>query len=94
MKQWMNIVGRKVNAYMTVEAALVMSVVLMVYVFIIDCMLYQYTRCVEEIESGRQNVWEEEATEGLFETKQADPVLLLRLQRAMLQKQKEEEKGK
>ncbi len=83
---------RKVSAYLTVEAALVMSVVLMVYVFLIDSMLYQYERCVEELEAGRMNVQAIESEDLLYETKQVDPVLLLRLQRIITLKQKEEEK--
>lgn len=82
------------GAYMTVEAALVMSVVVMVYVFLIDCMLFQYERCVTELESARKNVKAVEWSELLYETKQADPIMLLRLQRAITQKQKEEEKVK
>lgn len=37
---------RKKNGYMTVEASLVMSVVLMVYVFIIRYALWGYDRCI------------------------------------------------
>lgn len=79
---------------MTVEAALVMSVVMLVYVFLIDCMLFQYERCVEELEAGRECVQAVTAENLLYEVKQPDPVLLLRLQRKITQKQKEEEKLK
>lgn len=85
---------RRLGAYMTVEAALIMSVVLMTYVFLIDCMIYQYERCVEELEAGRRNVQGTEEDDWIYETEHANPVLLLRLQRTILVKRKEEEKVK
>lgn len=91
MKEWFGYGGiRRMNAYMTVEAAMVMSVVLVVYVFLIHCMLYQYERCVNDLETGRNNVHAIESVELQYKTKQVDPVLLLRLQRMITQKQKEE----
>ena len=84
-------VGMWVSGYMTVEAALVMSVVLMVYVFLIDTMLFQYERCVEELEAARKSVLAVETEEVMYETKQVDPVGLLRLQRKILQNQTEGE---
>lgn len=41
---------KKLNGYMTVEASLVMSVVLMVYVFIIRYALWGYDRCILEFD--------------------------------------------
>lgn len=38
---------------MTVEASLVMTVVLMVYLFVIRCMFFQYDRCILEQETAR-----------------------------------------
>lgn len=81
-----------VKAYMTVEAALVMSVVMMVYVFLIDSMLLQYERCVKELEGARKSVLMVEE-ETMYEITSVDPLLLLRLQRTMiLNLKKEEEK--
>ncbi len=85
---------KRLGAYMTVEAALIMSVVLMTYVFLIDCMIFQYERCVEELEAGRKNVRGTEAEEWIYETEHTNPMLLLRLQRTILEKRKEEEKVK
>lgn len=77
----------KVNAYMTVEATLVMSVVIMVYVFLIDCMLYQYERCVEELEAaGKSVLMAESEEEPMYEINHIDPVMLLRLQRLLDEK--------
>lgn len=85
----------KISAYMTVEAALVMSVVIMVYVFLIDCMIYQYERCVEELESARKNVLAIESEEAtMYEINHVNPTMLLRMQRLINDKQKEEEKVK
>lgn len=83
---------RYVSAYMTVEAALVMSVVIMVYVFLIDCMIYQYERCVAELEGARKNVLGTQQEELMYETSHVNPMMLLRLQRLLEEKQKEEEK--
>lgn len=38
---------------MTVEASLVMTVVLMVYLFVIRCMFFQYDRCILEQDAAR-----------------------------------------
>lgn len=82
-----------VDAYMTIEAALVMSVVIMVYVFLIDSMIFQYERCVEELEAAVKTVRVAEEKSDMYEITTLNPVLLLRMQRAVLQKnQKEEEK--
>ena len=72
-----------VTGYMTVEAALVMSVVFMVYLFVIENMLTQYNRCVEELEAGRRTVLQIEEEEGMYDVKEVDPVGLLRLQRLL-----------
>lgn len=45
--------GQYVSGYMTVEAALVMTVVMLVYLFIIRCMFFQYDRCILEQETAR-----------------------------------------
>ncbi len=42
------IMEKNMSGYMTVEASLVMTVTLMVYLFLIRCMLYQYDRCIWE----------------------------------------------
>ncbi len=89
-----NMWKRNVNAYMTVEAALVMSVVLMVYVFLIDCMLMQYERCVEELEGARKNVIGTQQEELMYETNHVNPIMLLRLQKLLDEKCREEEKVK
>lgn len=80
-----------VGAYMTVEAALVMSVVIMVYVFLIDCMIFQYERCVEELEDGRKSVLAIETESSMYDVKAVHPMTLLRVQRAFIQNQKKEE---
>lgn len=70
-----------VTAYMTVEAALVMSVVFMVYLFVIENMLMQYNRCIEELEGARQVVQRIENEDNMYEVMEVNPVSLLRLQR-------------
>lgn len=83
----------EVNAYMTIEAALVMSVVITVYVFLIDCMLLQYERCVEELDAAGKCVMAVESETSLYDIKSVNPMTLLRMQREVIQKnQKEEEK--
>ncbi len=83
---------RYVSAYMTVEATLVMSVVIMVYVFLIDTMIFQYERCVEELEEAGKTVLGIQQEEPMYEINHVNPMLLLRLQRLFEEKQKEEEK--
>lgn len=78
--------ARRMGGYMTVEAALVMSVVFMVYVFLIDTMIMQYERCVEELEGAREVVLNVVGEEPMYEVAVLDPVGILRLQRAMLHK--------
>ena len=74
-----------VGGYMTVEAALVMAVVLMVYVFVIDSMILQYERCVEELEGARNVLVEKEETKISYDVKKLNPTKILRLQK-MLEK--------
>lgn len=81
---------QRVNAYMTVEAALIMSVVLMVYVFLINTMIYQYERCEEELEAARKTVQGVEQEEPVYETEHVNPMTMLRLQRAIMQKKEKE----
>ncbi len=71
----------KVAGYMTVEAALVMSVVFMVYLFVIENMLTQYNRCIEELEEAREVVQRIENEDNMYEVTEINPVSLLRLQR-------------
>lgn len=71
---------------------MVMSVVLMVYVFLIDTMIFQYERCVEELEEAGKTVLGIPQEEPMYETNHVNPMLLLRLQRLFEEKQKEEEK--
>ena len=71
----------KVAGYMTVEAALVMSVVFMVYLFVIENMLTQYNRCIEELEEAREVVQRIENEDNMYEVMEVNPVSLLRLQR-------------
>ena len=71
----------KVAGYMTVEAALVMSVVFMVYLFVIENMLTQYNRCIEEMEEAREVVQRIENEDNMYEVTEINPVSLLRLQR-------------
>ncbi len=73
--------NERVAGYMTVEAALVMSVVFMVYLFVIENMLTQYNRCTEELEAARQAVQRTESEESIYEVTEVNPVSLLRLQR-------------
>ena len=73
-----------VAAYMTVEAALVMSVVFMVYLFVIENMLTQYNRCIEELEEARQVVQRIENEDNMYEFMEVNPVSLLRLQRLII----------
>lgn len=73
-----------VAAYMTVEAALVMSVVFMVYLFVIENMLTQYNRCIEELEEARQVVQRIENEDNMYEVMEVNPVSLLRLQRLII----------
>lgn len=70
-----------VTAYMTVEAALVMFVVFMVYLFVIENMLMQYNRCIEELEGARQVVQRIENEDNMYEVMEVNPVSFLRLQR-------------
>ena len=68
---------------MTIEAALVMSVVFMIYLFVIETMLMQYDRCVEELEGARDVVLKVEDNEKMYDVKEVDPVGLLRLQKIL-----------
>ena len=68
---------------MTVEAALVMSVVLMVYLFVIESMLTQYNRCIEELEMARCAVLGTEEEGNVYEVVRVNPVRLLRLQKTI-----------
>ncbi len=74
---------RRVGGYMTVEAALVMSVVIMVYVFLIDTMIFQYERCVNELEQARYAVLRMDEKNTLYDVKEINPVSILRLQRIL-----------
>lgn len=73
----------KIGGYMTIEAALVMSVVFMIYLFVIETMLMQYDRCVEELEGARDVVLKVEDNEKMYDVKEVDPVGLLRLQKIL-----------
>ena len=73
----------KIGGYMTFEAALVMSVVFMIYLFVIETMLMQYVRCVEELEGARDVVLKVEDNEKMYDVKEVDPVGLLRLQKIL-----------
>ncbi len=70
-----------IAGYMTVEAALVMSVVFMVYLFVIEGMLIQYDRCIEELEAARRAVLKVEEDNEMYDVKEVNPVSLLRLQK-------------
>lgn len=73
----------KIGGYMTIEAALVMSVVFMIYLFVIETMLMQYDRCVEELKGARDVVLKVEDNEKMYDVKEVDPVGLLRLQKIL-----------
>lgn len=80
---------KMLGGYMTVEAAVVMFVVLMVYVFLVDAMIYQYNRCVKELQDARYAV-QGQIERSSYEITELNPVVVLRLQR--LVKDKGEEK--
>ena len=69
--------------YMTVEAALIMSVVFMVYLFVIENMLLQYDRCIEELEAARCVVLNTEDSDRMYDVTEVNPVSLLRLQKLL-----------
>ncbi len=79
-----SIMRRMTEGYMTVESALVMSVVLMVYVFLIETMLFQYERCEKEMEEARNVVLGLEKESGLYDITEVNPVNILRLQKIIV----------
>ena len=83
---------KRVDGYMTVEAAMVMFVVLMTYVFLIDTMIMQYERCVEEIEMARYVVIGPREENTMYDVTELNPVSVLRLQRMVAEKVEGEEK--
>ncbi len=83
---------KRVGGYMTVEAAMVMFVVLMTYVFLIDTMIMQYERCVEELEMARYAVIGPEEDNTMYDVTELNPVSILRLQRLVTGKAEGKEK--
>lgn len=77
---------------MTVEAAMVMFMVLMIYVFLIDTMIMQYERCLEELEAARYVVVGSKEENSMYHITELNPVSVLRLQRMLAEKNKGEEK--
>ncbi len=84
--------GKKLGGYMTVEAAMVMFVVLMTYVFLIDTMIMQYERCVEELEMARYAVIGPKEENTMYDVTELNPVSVLRLQRMLVGKTEGKEK--
>lgn len=85
--------GKKyIGGYMTVEAAMVMFVVLMTYVFLIDTVIMQYERCVEELEMARYVVIGPKERNTMYDIKELNPVSVLRLQKVVTNNGKGEEK--
>lgn len=83
---------KRVDGYMTVEAAMVMFVVLMTYVFLIDTMIMQYERCVEELEMARFVVIGSGEENTMYDVTELNSVSVLRLQRMVAEKVEGEEK--
>lgn len=83
---------KRVGGYMTVEAAMVMFVVLMTYVFLIDTMIMQYERCVEELEMARFVVIGSGEENTMYDVTELNSVSVLRLQRMVAEKVEGEEK--
>lgn len=83
---------KRIGGYMTVEAAMVMFVVLMTYVFLIDTMIMQYERCVEELEMARCVVIGDGEENTLYDVTELNPVSILRLQRLVTGKAEGKEK--
>lgn len=81
-----------IGAYMTVEAAMVMFMVLMCYVFLIDTMIMQYERCVEELEAARCAVIGPKEENTMYGVTELNPVSVLRLQRLLIGENEGEEK--
>ena len=88
-KTW---IRKRVGGYMTVEAAMVMFVVLMTYVFLIDTMIMQYERCVEELETARYAIIGPKEENTMYDVTELNPVSVLRLQKMLTGKDKGEEK--
>lgn len=65
---------------MTVEASMVMFIVLMTYVFLIDIMVTQYERCVDELEMARYAVIGPKEENTMYNIDEVNPVTVLRLQ--------------
>lgn len=77
---------------MTVEAAMVMFMVLMIYVFLIDTMIMQYERCEEELEMARYAVIGPKEQNTMYDIRELNPVSVLRLQKMLNGMDKGEEK--
>lgn len=77
---------------MTVEAAMVMFVVLMTYVFLIDTMIMQYERCTQELEMAEYAVTGPAEQNTMYEVTELNPVSVLRMTKMLAGEEKGEEK--